>query len=265
MNSTVRLTTLTRLGFAARGLLYLIIAYLVISAGRPEDLSGALQYLSQGSGQLLLFGITAGFIAYGIWRLADALFNIERHPPDAKGLLQRLGAAGSGIAHLLLAWQAVKLIRGAGSLGSTGPQDEARIALAIPGGELALEIAGAMLVGVGVYQLIKAAKAEFLRDLQPEVASKLWAKWTGRLGYAARGLVFLIVGFFLFRAGLDERPGSAGGMEQALVWLDKPWDQLVAAGLFCFGVFSLAEARFRMIHDVPVAEIARGNIPPSLH
>jgi len=55
------------------------------------------------------------------------------------------------------------------------------------------------------------------------------------------------------------------GMEQALVWLDKPWDQLVAAGLFCFGVFSLAEARFRMIHDVPVAEIARGNIPPSLH
>lgn len=265
MNSAVRLTMLTRLGFAARGLLYMIIAYLVIRAGRPEDLSGALQYLSQGSGRLLLFAITAGFVAYGIWRLADAIFNIERHPPDGKGLRQRLGAAGSGVVYLLLAWEAVKLIRGAGALGSTGPQDEARTALALPGGELALEIAGAVLVGVGAFQLIKAAKAKFLRHLQPDVASQPWAKWTGRLGYAARGFVFLIIGYFLFRAGLEERPGNAGGMEQALAWLDNPWDQLVAVGLFCFGLFSLVEARFRIIHDVPVDDIAHGNIRPSVH
>lgn len=265
MNSTVRLTTLTRLGFAARGLLYMIIAYLVIRAGRPEDMSGALEYLSQGSGRLLLFAITAGFVAYGIWRLADALFNIERHPPDGKGMRQRLGAAGSGIVHLFLAWQAVKLIRGAGSLSSSGPQDEARTALELPGGELALVIGGVLLVGVGAFQLISATKAKFLRHLRPDVASQPWAKWTGRFGYAARGLVFLIVGYFLFRAGLDERPGSAGGMEQALAWLDQPWDQLVAVGLFCFGLFSLVEARFRIIHDVPVDDIARGNIRPSLH
>jgi len=246
-------------------MLYITIAYLLIRAGRPEDASGALEYLGQGSGRLLLIAITAGFIAYGIWRLSDAVFNIERHPPDGKGLRERLGAGGSGVVHLFLAWQALKLIRGAASLGPSGPQDEARIALSLPGGELALEIAGAALIGVGAFQLIKAAKAKFLRHLESDVASQAWAKWTGRFGYAARGFVFLISGYFLIRAGLDERPGKAGGMEQALAWLDNPWDDLIAAGLLCFGLFSLIEARFRIIHDVPVDEIARGTVRPGLH
>ena len=265
MDSSAGLRTLTRIGFAGRGLLYLTIAYLLIRAGRPEDPSGALEYIAEGTGRLLLMVITAGFIAYGIWRLSDSFFNIERHPPNAKGLRERLGAAGSGIVHLLLAWQAIRLLRGAVSVGSGGPQDEARTALSLPGGEWALAVAGAVLIGVGFFQLIKAVKAKFLRHLEPQVASEPWAKWTGRFGYAARGLVFLISGYFLLQAGLSEQPGNAGGMQEALAWLDRPWDQLVAAGLFCFGLFSLVEARFRIIHDVPVDEIAHGAIRPSLH
>ena len=45
-------------------------------------------------------------------------------------------------------------------------------------------------------------------------------------------------------------------MEDALRWLDSPIDLAVAAGLLLFGLFSLVEARFRLIHDVPLDEVA---------
>ena len=45
---------------------------------------------------------------------------------------------------------------------------------------------------------------------------------------------------------------EAGGMEESLTLLSSPADVVIAAGLFCFGVFSLIEARFRILHDVPV-------------
>lgn len=261
MHADARLTTLTRLGFAARGLLYIVIAFLVIRAGRTEDPSGALTYLGQGAGKWLLILMAIGFIAYGVWRLCDAAFNIEHHEDGKKGLAQRLGAGASGIVHLFLAWQAIRLVRGtaeaSGGGGGGQTQESAQTALGLPGGELMLVLAGLILLAVGAFQFVKAAKASFCDKLEPSIAQQEWVKWTGRLGYAARGLVFVITGYFLLNAGLSEQASEAGGMEQALTWLSSPWDVIVAIGLLMFGLFSLVEARFRIIHDVPVEGAAR--------
>lgn len=260
------LTTLTRLGFAARGLLYLVIGFLVLRTGRAEDPSGALSVLARGGGRTLLILIIAGFLAYGLWRLADAAFNIERHEQGSKGLAQRLGAGASGIIHLFLAWQAIRLVRGAGggSGSGGGTQEQAQSALQLPGGQLMLVIAGAVLLGVGLFQLKKAWKADFLDHLEPRVASQPWARWTGQGGYAARGAVFLISGAFLLAAGYKERAGEAGGMAEALAWLSPPWDTIIAIGFLLFGLYSLLEARFRILNDVPVnglAHRARAKLP----
>jgi hypothetical protein len=260
MNASARLTTLTRLGFAARGLLYLVIAFLVLRAGRAEDPSGALQVLAGGAGKWLLILMAAGFVAYGLWRLADATLNIEGHQDGSKGLAERLGAAASGLVHLFLAWQAVRLVRGAASSGGAGggrAEQGAQTALGLPGGGLLLLLAGLVLLGVGVFQLIKAYKTSFRKHLDGRVANESWVKWVGRLGYAARGLTFLITGYFLLQAGLDEQASKAGGMREALAWLTSPWDSIVAIGLMMFGIFSLVEARYRIIHDVPVEGAAR--------
>lgn len=265
MVERVHLRTFTRIGFAARGLLYMTIGWLIFRTGRSEDLEGALEYVADGGGELLMMVVTAGFIAYGIWRLADALFNVENHPADGKGKRERLGAAGSGIVYLLLAWQAVGLIRGSGSSGGgDATQENARTALSLPGGEIMLVVAGIVLVLVGGYQLIKAAKASFLKHLKPGIAAQPWAKWTGQFGYAARGLIFIITGGFLFTAGMEEEAGEAGGIESALAWLDSPWDMLTAFGLFAFGLYSLVEARYRILHHVPVAELAHGGGAPRI-
>jgi Domain of Unknown Function (DUF1206) len=256
-NAAAQLTMLTRLGFAARGLLYLVIAYLVISTGRTEDPAGALNYLQQGGGKPVLYVVTIGLLAYGLWRLSDAVFDIERHGSDNKAVLKRLGAAASALIHFFLAWQAVKLIQGASTGGGSGASEGAGSVLQLPGGGMMLIVAGLILLATGVYQLVKAAKGSYLKHLEPRIAAQPWAKWTGRLGYAARGIVFLITGAFIANAGLGEQANEAGGMAEALSWLDSPWDMIVAFGLLAFGLFSLIEARYRVLHNVPVGDIAQ--------
>jgi hypothetical protein len=260
MDVSSKLTALTRIGFATRGILYLVIGFLVIGTGRTEDPGGALQYVGNGAGRTLLVIMAVGLVAYGIWRLADAIFGIERHGSDRKGIFERLGAGLSGIVHLSLAWQAVRLIRGLASTGD-GSQAGAQAAMALPGGATLLMIAGIVLAALGIVQLVKAWKGRFLRYLAPQVADKPWARWSGRAGYAARGVVFLISGYLLAKAGLHDRASEVGGMEQALTWLSSPADVVIAAGLFCFGIFSLIEARFRVLHDVPIDGIARRVMP----
>lgn len=133
MTASARLTALTRVGFAVRGLLYLVIAFLILRTGRAEDPSGAIEYLGRGGGRVLLLVIAAGLTAYGIWRLADAGLDIERHGAGHSGKLERAGAALSGLIHLFLAWQSIQLMRGA-ALSGDGTQAGARLALRLPGG-----------------------------------------------------------------------------------------------------------------------------------
>ena len=261
MDVSRQLTTLTRIGFATRGLLYIVIGVLVIRTGRTEDTSGALEYLGRGGGQLLLGVMAAGLLAYGVWRLADTIFNIERHASDRKGAVERVGAAASGLVHLLLAWQAVKLLRGVASTGDSA-RHGTQIAQNMPGGGTVVGLAGLVLLGVGVFQLVKAVKGSFLRHLDPRAARHPVVQWSGRAGYAARGFVFMITAYFLLRAGFADEEGAAGGTSQALSWLANPWDLVVATGLLGFGLFSLVEARFRRLADVPVDNVVRKAVSP---
>lgn len=254
MDASKGLTLATRIGFATRGALYLVIAYLIVRTGKAEDTSGAIAYLGEGGGQILLAVMAIGLFAYGIWRLSDAIFDAERHGTDKKGMAERVGAGASGAIHLFLGWQAVSLMQGASSSSGSGAQEGAQTALDLPGGTVLVLLGALVLLGVGLFQLRKAYKASFLCHLEGVVAQKAWALWSGRAGYAARGLVFLVTGYFLAQAGFQHEASEAGGMEQALGWLDNPWDVIVGLGFAAFGVFSLIEARYRVLHDVPVDE-----------
>ena len=264
MSANRRLTAFTRLGFAARGLLYIAIAMLVLQSGRSEDPSGVLVELGEQGGGLLLLAMSAGFVAYGIWRLSDAALNLEGHQAGARGVGGRLAAAGSGAVYLAFAWQALRLAGGGHGDASDRAEESARTALSLPGGPLLLQLAGAFLIGAGIYQLVKAYRCSFCERLDPAVANHAFVRWTGRAGYAARGLIFIVSGFFLASAGLNSQASEAGGMEEALRWLGSPVNLAVAAGLLLFGLFSLVEAGFRMIHDVPLDQVADAVRPDRL-
>ena len=249
MVNAQKLTMLTRVGFAARGLLYLVIAWLIIRTGNAEDMSGALQYVASGGGQWILIVLAIGFVAYGAWRLLDAALNTEQHGDDTKGKVKRAGAAASGIIYLFLAYQAYQLISGSGSGGGggSGAQQQTQTAMQLPGGTTLVVIAAIVLAGAGIWQIIKGFSGSFLKHLDPRMASEDWVKWFGGFGYAARGIIFVVSAWFLFQAGTSGSSAQAGGMEQALQWLSSPVNLLVALGLGMFGIFSLIEARYRQI------------------
>lgn len=248
------LVWLTRLGFAARGFLYLVIAWLAIGTGRAEDLTGALEYL-RGERALLMI-ILAGFLAYGFWRVTDALFDSEGHGQGKKGALGRAGAGASGIIYLFLAWQAWRFLKGGGGGSDGGAQEQAGTVMELPGGTLLVLVGGIILLLAGLWQLKRAISGDFCKHLRPDIRTQSWVKWMGRGGYGARAVIFLVTAVFLISAGLEADASEAGGMQDALRWMDSPVNLIVAAGLALFGAFSLVEARFRQIKPPPVDRVA---------
>lgn len=245
-----RFQLLTRLGFAARGLLYILIAALVILAGRTEDLTGAMEYLGKGVGKLLLVILAVGMAVYGLWRLCDAAFGIESGRHHWRAWRKRIASASSGIIYSYLAWKAVRLLFSE-RVAANEAQQHVSEALKQPGGELALLVAAGILLGTGVAQVIKAANCRFLDPLDCTDNQKAWIRWLGRAGYAARGMVFLVVAYLLAKAALVHDAAEVGGLEQALNFFSPEVRSWVAAGLALFGVLSLVEARYRRIRRPP--------------
>lgn len=242
---------LTRVGFAARGLLYLIIGYLALQLGQAKDAGGALEHVSREAGGVVLGALALGFVAYGIWRVADAIFDTQNKGTDAKGIAGRAAGAVSGFIHLGLAFTAGKLALGSGSGGDSSESAEsgAAAAMDLPGGDILLHAAAAILAVAGAAQLMVAAKRGFCKHLAPEARDKWWVIAAGTGGHAARGVIFLAAAWLIFNAARHHQAEEAGALGDALLSLPDSLRAVVAAGLCLFGVYSLIEARYRIIPD----------------
>ena len=152
-----------------------------------------------------------------------------------------------------LAVTAFELARGGHSAGGEHEaQTWAGKLLAQPFGVPLLLAIGAGVVIAGAVQLVLAVTASFQRELDLSRARGDERRWTirlGRIGHAARGIVFVIMGVFAIRAALLSNAAEALGMAGALRQLQPgPYGFLllgaVAAGLALYGVFMLVSARY---------------------
>ena len=104
-------------------------------------------------------------------------------------------------------------------------------------------------------------KTKFSNFALPEEARR-WAVPLGRFGYIARGLLIFEIGAFLTFSALRADAREAKGLAGSLRFLQQQpygWALLAqaAAGLFAFGAFMLAAARYRKIQTGAVREAAR--------
>jgi hypothetical protein len=124
-----------------------------------------------------------------------------------------------------------------------------------PAGTWLVGIAGAVLIGIALYQGYRGLSRDFLEDSKTEEMTptvRRWIEWIGTFGHIARMVVFGMVGVFLIKAALDFNPNTAVGLDGALAKLAHtsygPFLLgLVAAGLIAFGIYSLSDARYRRI------------------
>ncbi|MEZ4615988.1 MAG: DUF1206 domain-containing protein [Caldilineaceae bacterium] len=254
---------LARFGYAAKGLVYITIGALAIQAaigsgGKTTGPSGALGSLAnQPFGQVLLGLVALGLFGYALWRLVQAWVDPENEGSDAKGIVKRIGYAISGIIYGAFSVEAIRLASGSGSGGSDSGQAQdwtARL-MAQPYGIWLVGIVGVIVIGVGLYQFYRAYSAKFRTKLKLHEMNhkeELWATRVGRLGFAARGVVYGVIGTFLIVAAVRANPSEAVGIGEALQKLSQqpygPWLLgIVALGLLAYGFFAVVLARYRRI------------------
>ena len=259
---------LARSGYAAKGVVYMVVGGLALAAalGRggssAPDQRGALRTILEGPfGQVLLGLVAVGLFGYALWRFVMAAQDTEGDGSDAKGVVKRTGYAVSGLVYAGLAVAAAGLVLGSsgggGGSGSGGSaQDWTARLMAQPFGRWLVGIVGVIVIAVGLYQFYRAYSAKFREKLllsRMSQTEETWATRVGRLGFAARGVVYAMIGWFLIQAALQSNPSQAGGLGQAFRELSSaPYGPLllgiVALGFIAYGVFALALARYRRIY-----------------
>jgi hypothetical protein len=251
---------LARAGYVAYGVVYVLIGVLAVQAafggGQATGQEGALRsILLAPLGRVLLGTVALGLLAYAAWRLFQGILDPEDEGRDAKGVVKRLDHVLNGLFHAALAFSAGQLALGSGGGGGGSPDDWTATLMSQPLGRWLAVVAGAVIFGAGLYQFYKAYRADFRDELKSHEMSlreKRWTTHAGRLGYAARGAVFGVIGVFLIQAALQTDPGAARGLGGALGTLARqPFGPYilgtVAVGLAAYGVFMFVTARYRRI------------------
>lgn len=244
-----------RLGYFARGVVYLLLGYLALStAGKAEDGQAAVFDLLQDIplGSVILYLVAIGLLAYAAFKAIDAASDLENHGEDAKGRMKRVGSAASAVAHLLLAWTAYQFATGEkqqSQQGDGGSQETASSLLSWEIGPFVLGVVGVgFLIGAAM-QAKNAWTGGFMKRIGR--AAPQYVRPIGRAGHAARAVVFLLIGWSLVRGAWFSQSSEVKGLGDAVVALSGSGIySLVAIGLIMFGVFSMIVARYRIIPDV---------------
>jgi hypothetical protein len=250
MSSISRFETAARAGYIARGVVYLLIGYFFWTTGGGEATSTVMERLhDMPLGTPLLFLLAAGLFGYGLFRIYSAWADLKGKGSDAKGLFGRTGPMLSGLAHLALALLAIFIATNFAQAGGGDRQEDiASTAMTLPGGWLLVGAAGLIGFAAAFGNFRKAWSCQFMEDLS--TGTPPIARFAGRAGYAARGLVFGLIGWQILSLAIGWGDRELG-MEAALQELrGRDWlFPLVAIGLGAFGLFSFIMAGYAQIRN----------------
>lgn len=245
---------MARVGYAASGLIHLLIAWLALqlalgSRGESADQSGAVELLQDlPMGQPLLWVLAAGFAGLALWQVTEAIGGW--HGDGKEAVFSRLKATGKTGVYLALGWTCATVARG----HNTDSQDQSAQTtgelLKLPGGMILVGIIGVAVVGIGGYHVVKGARRSFLQDLVKDPGDV--AEFAGAVGYIAKGIALVVVGGLFGLAAATDRASESTGLGGALTWiLEQPFGPwllgAVALGLAGYGVYSFFRARYTKV------------------
>jgi Domain of Unknown Function (DUF1206) len=251
---------LARLGLAARGVVYLLVAWIAIRiaflhSGQQADRQGAMRQIAHNTaGKALLLAMAVGFFGYAAWRIVQAVSGF----PDEDGAKEwgkRAVSAGRALLYLAFAYSAARTAL-SGQTGSGSDRTSKRATagvLAHSGGRALVVAAGVGFIIAGVALAVRGVMRKFESHLDTGRMSGTTEKVVATLGVAgqtARGVIFAMIGGFLIDAAVSYDPHKARGLDGALRALGNATAgrlllAVVALGLACFGAYSLAESRYR--------------------
>jgi hypothetical protein len=259
------LIVLARGGYAARGVLYLVIGIFALLAAqdstKPKDSHKSLEaLLSQPFGYFLVGLVVAGLLAFAAWRVLQATRDVDHHGKKLKGLVIRTGLFAGGLVNGALAFFALGLLMsGMGSSDHSGGRTKDWLAhlLSWEHSNVLVYLIALIPFGVGIAHIIKGWKASFEKYFEADEDVMRYVRPVSRFGLIARGVVFIEIALLLAFSGSAYQAMDPPGMKEALDALQNlpaGWLALMvmAFGLIAFSVYSFSEAFWRKINmEVP--------------
>ena len=128
-------------------------------------------------------------------------------------------------------------------------------AMQAPFGEWLVVLIGVGLASYGLIQIWMAWTNRFDDEVNaPRLRQEglVWVLSIGRAGIGARGVVLVVMGITLVRAGAVESPSHAAGIAESLWTLfSQPFGRWLlaatGAGLACYGLFEILHARYARV------------------
>lgn len=253
------LELLERLGYAVRGALYAVMGLLAlrivlsVAGGQATDLTGSLVVLvSNPMGKFVLIIAAIGLAAYSLWGFTRAIYDPLHRGSDASGYLARLGFVTSALSYAAIVIFALQLLAGSGAKTNDGTRNTIATVLTHPAGGPLTILIGLVVIGVALGQFMESYRATFARDLKGAEMSPTTRDVVvkfGRFGMFARGVIFLVIGWFVVQAGIHHDPSQTQGFSGAFVFLlAQPFGRIllgiVALGFVALGLHSFACARW---------------------
>jgi hypothetical protein len=254
---------LARIGYGARGMVYLIVGCFALAAAvgaraRPAGSGDIfLALITRPIGAVLLAMLAAGLFCFAGWRGLQAVMDVDHHGRSTRGLLRRAVYGANALFYFgFAAWAAavaVGLSRNAG--GEREVHSWTAWLMQMPLGRWLVGATGLVIVIVGLAIGARAFERRSDRHLDLPQRRRRVVDALFRFGEAARGLVFVLIGIFVVTAAIDYRATAAKGLHGALQTLQQqPYGWLAlgvtALGFIAFGAFQLVEAVFRRVDAV---------------
>nr|BFD80806.1 DUF1206 domain-containing protein [Streptomyces sp. Xyl84] len=254
-----------RAGFAARGLIYVLVGVIALQIafhgdgdGRQADRGGALGELAgKPLGSVMLWAVGVALAGMALWRLSEAV--VGGAGRDGAKPAKRAAAAARCVFYAFVSFSVLSYAagdKGSGSGSSDRRTDDVTATvLSWPTGQWIVGAAGAAVVAAGLWIAVRAVRKKFRERLRTGAMSPRARQVTDFLGVAggtARGVVFAVAGVFAVVAAVRHQPGRARGMDDTLRSFRDlpagPWLlALIALGLAAFGAFSWCNARWRRL------------------
>ncbi|WGK66229.1 DUF1206 domain-containing protein [Croceiramulus getboli] len=248
---------LARIGMFTKGVVYAIIGVLTAMAafnlgGSLSGKDSVLEFLaSQSYGQVLLSALALGLFAYAFYRLYEAFAAGDEGWDEMKGFVKRTGYVISGLLYGLIGYTAAQMVLGS-SDGGGGKSMVDRV-LEKPFGEYLLGFVALCLIGKGFFQWYKAYSGKFREDVKESSLDQKEQQVllrSGTIGFTARGVVAVILGFLLFKIILGTRE-SVDGKVAAFEFLQNTFGAtvmgIVALGLVAYAVFMFIQSKYAEI------------------
>jgi len=245
-------------GWAAKGVVYLTLAYLVLQMAfgtAPQDAStrGALQFIAtQTPGKIALVVLGLGLLAYAVGRILEVTTlagpNIDTQDKVEAGVL--------AFVYTSLALTAFGIVGiGGGGGGGGGEKKGSAFLLGLPAGRWIVGLLGLAVIAVGAFQAYKGVQQKFLPTLRTGAIPAGLRRATGKIGtaaYVTKGLILALIGYFLISAAVKYDPQEARGLDAALQELaQESWGPivltLIALGMLAYAAFAFLESRYRRV------------------